>query len=56
MTDEKKASALPFYSWMPKPLGILIFFILYMSPVFLGGMNLSLAPNLDQLFQLIQGN
>jgi len=46
MTDEKKASALPFYSWMPKPLGILIFLVLYMSPVFSGGMNLSLAPDI----------
>ena len=38
--------ALPFYSWMPKPLGILIFLVLYMSPVFSGGMNLSLAPDI----------
>ena len=41
-----KQSALPFYSWMPKPLGILIFLQLYMSPVFSGGMNLSLAPDI----------
>ena len=43
---EKKQSALPFYSWMPKPLGILIFLQLYMSPVFSGGMNLSLSPDI----------
>ena len=43
---EEKRSTLPFYSWMPKPLGILIFLQLYMSPVFSGGMNLSLAPDI----------
>ena len=46
MTEEKKQSTLPFYSWMPKPLGILIFLQLYMSPVFSGGMNLTISPDL----------
>ena len=44
--NDKKASTLPFYPWMPKPLGILVFLILYMSPVFSGGMNLSLTPDI----------
>ena len=44
--EGKGVGSLPFYSWMPKPLGILIFLILDMSPVFLGGMNLSLAPDI----------
>ena len=44
--DKKESSALPFYAWMPKPLGILIFLQLYMSPVFSGGMNLSLSPDI----------
>ena len=35
-----------FYPWMPKPLGILVFLLLYMSPVFSGGMNLSLSPDI----------
>ena len=46
MSEENKSSTLPFRSWMPKPLGILIFLQLYMSPVFSGGMNLSLAPDI----------
>ena len=46
MAEEKKSSTLPFYSWMPKPLGILVFLQLYMSPVFSGGMNLYISPEL----------
>ena len=46
MSEEKKQSTLPFYSWMPKPLGVLVFLILYMSPVFSGGMNLSISPEI----------
>ena len=46
MSEENKQSLLPFYSWMPKPLGILIFLQLYMSPVFSGGMNLSISPEI----------
>ena len=45
-SDKNKNSALPFYAWMPKPLGILVFLQLYMSPVFSGGMNLSVSPNI----------
>ncbi len=44
--DNNQTSSLPFYSWMPKPLGILIFLMLYMSPIFSGGMNLSISPEL----------
>ena len=46
MTAEKKPSSLPFYSWMPKPVGILVFLLIYMSPVLSGGMNLSVSPDL----------
>ena len=31
---------------MPKPLGVLVFLILYMGPVFSGGMNLSISPEI----------
>ncbi len=48
MTDVQSGQEnnLPFYPWMPKPLGILVFLLLYMSPVFSGGMNLSLSPDI----------
>ena len=44
--SHREEVGLPFYPWMPKPLGILVFLILYMSPVFSGGMNLSLSPDI----------
>lgn len=41
MADNPKATALPFFPWMPKPLGVLILFLLFWPPVFSGGAWLS---------------
>ena len=36
-TDDKKRAAYPFYSWMPKPLGCLVLFLMFFPVTFSGG-------------------
>ena len=36
-TDDKKRAAYPFYSWMPKPLGCMVLFLMFFPVTFSGG-------------------